>query len=252
MNETTIRFILIGWITIAVIVFFLLFFVSAPYGRHFRRNFGPTINAKLGWILMESPAPLVFGIGFLGLFNPATSVPLVFLLMWELHYLDRSFLYPLTIRLSSKPLPLSILAAGMLFNAMNAFLNIQYLSLNSALYIESWLVDIRFLAGLFLFVTGFIINRHSDYILYRIRQMNPEKYGIPRTGLYRLVSCPNYFGEILIWVGWTFATWSPVAAAFSIWSIANLAPRARSHHRWYKEQFKDYPDERHILVPWLW
>jgi 3-oxo-5-alpha-steroid 4-dehydrogenase 1 len=131
-------------------------------------------------------------------------------------------------------------------------LNVQFISMNTFLYTDSWLSDIRFIAGLALFLFGFVINRYSDYILYRIRQHIQQEYAIPQSGLYRFISCPNYFGEILIWVGWTLATWSPVAAAFTLWSIANLAPRARSHHRWYKEQFEDYPEERHILVPWIW
>ena len=248
----TIRYILVGWMLVAAAVFIFLLFISAPYGRHFRKNYGPAINAKLGWILMESPAPLIFGVGFFTMMQPVSTIPLIFLLMWELHYVDRSFIYPLTIRMSTKPLPVSILAAGMLFNSVNAFLNIRYIFLNESFYTEAWLTDIRFLAGIALFILGFIINRQSDFILYRLRQVTQQEYSVPQNGLYRLISCPNYLGEILIWIGFTFATWSPVAAAFSIWSIANLAPRARSHHRWYKERFKDYPEERRILLPWLW
>jgi len=32
---------------------------------------------------------------------------------------------------------------------------------------------------------------------------------------------------------------------------ANLIPRALDHHRWYKEQFEDYPPERKALLPFL-
>ncbi len=252
MDEATFRYILFGWIIIAAIIFVTLLFISAPYGRHFRKNFGPSVNATLGWIIMESPAPLVFVIFFFAKIQPLVIVPVLFLIMWELHYIDRAFIYPLTLRLSSKPLPITVLGAGVLFNTLNAYLNIWYITTNVSKYSSEWLSDIRFLSGIGLFLLGFIINRHSDYILYRIRQYTNQEYGIPENGLYRWVSCPNYLGEILIWLGWTVATWSPVAAAFSLWSIANLVPRARSHHRWYKEKFENYPDERHILLPWLW
>lgn len=252
MGETTFRFVLFGWILIAIVIFIVLLFVAAPYGRHFRKNFGPAVNAKFGWILMESPAPLVFAIFFFSGVHSVSGVPILFFLMWQIHYLDRAFLYPLTIRLSSKPLPATIIAAGMIFNALNAFLNAYYIANNISKYSVSWLSDIRFLSGVGLFIFGFIINRQSDYILYRIRQHTDQEYGIPVRGLYRWISCPNYLGEIIIWLGWTVATWSPVAAAFTLWSIANLVPRAISHHRWYKETFDDYPDERHILLPWIW
>ncbi len=252
MGEITFKFILFGWIMIAIVVFFVLLFIAAPYGRHFRKNFGPSVHAKLGWILMESPAPLVFGIFFFTGIQPLGGVPILFFLMWQIHYLDRAFLYPLTIRLSSKPLPVTVMTAGIVFNTLNAYLNAYYITNNISKYSISWLFDLRFLSGVCLFIFGFIVNRQSDYILYRIRQHASSKYGIPQKGLYRWISCPNYLGEILLWLGWMVATWSPVAAAFSLWSIANLVPRARSHHQWYKETFEEYPEKRRILIPHIW
>ena len=45
----------------AVTALFLLF-VSAPYGRHVRKGWGTTMDNRLGWIVMEAPAPLVFAL----------------------------------------------------------------------------------------------------------------------------------------------------------------------------------------------
>ena len=44
------------WIAIAVITFFYLFFVTAPYGRHASSDWGPSMDARWGWIVMESPS----------------------------------------------------------------------------------------------------------------------------------------------------------------------------------------------------
>jgi 3-oxo-5-alpha-steroid 4-dehydrogenase 1 len=33
---------------------------------------------------------------------------------------------------------------------------------------------------------------------------------------------------------------------------ANLVPRARTNHAWYKEHFCDYPAERKALLPGIW
>ena len=50
------------WLALTAGVFATLWFVVAPYGRHARRQgWGPTIDHRLGWLLMEVPAPLVFG-----------------------------------------------------------------------------------------------------------------------------------------------------------------------------------------------
>jgi hypothetical protein len=235
----------------AVAVFIYLLFIAAPYGRYFRRSFGPAISGRLAWIVMEAPAPLVLAIFFVVSMRTVTIAQVFLLAMWEIHYIDRSFLYPLTLRLSSKPFPLAVMTAGFVFNSMNAYLNGYYIIINTSKYAGPWLHDIRFLTGIGIFFLGFIANRHSDYILYRARLISHE-YIIPRHGLYHWVSCPNYLGEIVIWIGWTMSTWSPVAAAFLLWTIANLAPRARSHHQWYRKHFDDYPDTRHALLPGIW
>ena len=66
MSITIYNSLLIAWFAVAVIVFVALFFVAAPYGRHTRKGWGYSVGNKLGWVLMEAPAPLVFaGLPFL-------------------------------------------------------------------------------------------------------------------------------------------------------------------------------------------
>jgi protein-S-isoprenylcysteine O-methyltransferase Ste14 len=84
-----------------------------------------------------------------------------------------------------------------------------------------------------------------------LRGPGESGYKIPRGGLFRWLSCPNYFGEILEWSGWAIATWSVPGLAFALWGAANLVPRARATHRFYRETFPDYPKERRALVPGL-
>jgi protein-S-isoprenylcysteine O-methyltransferase Ste14 len=66
------------------------------------------------------------------------------------------------------------------------------------------------------------------------------------------VSSPNYLGEITIWLGWALATWSLPGLAFAFWTVANLLPRARANHTWYRQTFPDYPAERKALIPKVW
>jgi len=77
--------------------------------------------------------------------------------------------------------------------------------------------------------------------LHNLRAPGETAYKIPQTGFYRWISCPNYLGEIVVWSGWALATWSLPGLAFAVWTVANLAPRARSNHRWYQDNFSDYP-----------
>lgn len=106
--------------------------------------------------------------------------------------------------------------------------------------------------GAALFVIGSVINFREDRALRGLRPACGSDYGIPRGGLFRWISCPNYLGEIVEWAGWAVATWSIAGLAFAAWTVANLVPRARAHHRWYLARFPDYPAERRALVPGLW
>ena len=77
-------------------------------------------------------------------------------------------------------------------------------------------------------------------------------YKIPYGGLFKWISCPNYFGEIIEWIGWAIATWSLAGLAFAVWALANLVPRSQSNHQWYIKYFEEYPKDRKILIPKIW
>jgi len=253
MNERTFfDILLISWFALALVMFIVLFFISAPYGRHTRRGWGSTVNNKLGWIIMEAPAPIVFCVFFALGDNRITISILIFLALWLLYYIHRAFIYPFGLPSTTNRMPLFIMASAIVFNTVNGYLNGRYIFSFSAGYGNEWLADPRFIAGLLLFLAGFAINRQADNTLRRLRQPDEYSYRISNTGLFRLISCPNYLGEIMIWSGWAVATWSLPGLAFAVWTLANLAPRARAHHIWYREQFADYPPERKALLPKVW
>jgi len=244
--------LVISWFILAVVVFVALFFVAAPYGRYLRSGWGPTIGNKMGWVIMEAAAPLVFAACLMLGKNINTVTVLVFFGLWEVHYIHRAFIYPFGLRGSAKRMPLIVIGFALLFNTVNGYLNGRYIFTFSSGYTNEWLGDPRFAAGLVLFITGFIINRRADQTLRNLRKHGECGYKISYSELYRWISCPNYFGEIIIWIGWAVATWSLPGLAFATWTAANLVPRARSHHAWYREHFPDYPPERKALVPGLW
>ena len=45
--------------------------------------------------------------------------------------------------------------------------------------------------------------------------------------------------------------WNLGALSFFAWTVANLAPRAFSIHKWYRGKFDDYPPERKALIPFI-
>ena len=253
MNEHEIfNVIIVTWLVLALIVFVLLFFVTAPYGRYVRKGWGATVNNKIGWIVMESTSSLLFALFFILGNRQGSFVALIFLTMWETHYIHRAFIYPLTLKGNGKRMPVFVVFLGLFFNSVNSYLNGRYLFSLSPVYEISWLRDPRFIIGTALFIAGFMVNRHSDHVLRALREVSEEGYKIPYGGFYRWVSSPNYLGELAIWFGFAIATWSLPGLTFAIWTAANLVPRARANHVWYKAEFANYPEERRILIPHLW
>ncbi len=243
--------LLVGWSLLALGVFAILLFIPAPYGRFTRGGWGPPLNSRLGWILMEAPSALLMP-GFLLLGDRLDNlVAWVFLLLWESHYLHRAFIYPFQLAAGRKRMTLVTVLMGVVFNSGNGYLNGRYLFALSSPLPPDWLVDPRFIAGSGLFVLGYIINRRSDAALRDLRQKTDGEYGIPRGGLFERVSCANYFGELVLWLGWAALTWSPGGLVFAIWTAANLLPRARSIHRWYQDRFPDYPQNRKAMIPFI-
>jgi protein-S-isoprenylcysteine O-methyltransferase Ste14 len=250
--STLFNTVLIVWVAIAALTIPYLMFVAAPYGRHVRKGWGPTLNNRLGWILMELPSPvLVLTFFIIGPHNQNITA-WVFLLMWQSHYIYRTFIFPALIRGGKDArMPVMIMGSAVLFNLVNGSMQGSYLFNLSGGYATDWLLDPRFIGGLILFVTGYAVHAKSDAILRKLRKPGEAGYKIPTGGLYRYISCPNYFGEMIEWCGFALATWSISGAAFAFWTAANLLPRALMHHRWYHEKFADYPAERKAVIPFV-
>lgn len=245
---------LLIWISFgtAIVVFIVLFFFSAPYGRYTRKGWGKVIPANLGWLFMESPSAILFAVFFFLGTAPKNAVLIVFFLLFEAHYVHRAFIYPFMRSDGKKEMPMSVMFMGVTFNLFNAYINSRYLFEFSGGYPLRWLMDPRFIAGVSLFVIGFIINRWADDRLHHLRKPGESGYKIPSGGLFNLISSPNYFGEIIEWFGWALATWSIAGLSFAAWTFANLAPRANSNHNWYHEKFAEYPEKRKALIPGIW
>ena len=251
MTETELhKFLVITTFALAAMTFVILFRVTAPYGRHIRPGWGPTLSARLGWIVMESPAVLLFAAVYLSGENALTTTPLVLLGMWQFHYVYRTFVFPFRLQAAGKRMPIVIVAMAILFNSLNAYINARWIA-HLGSYETAWLLQAPFLLGAACFAIGWAINQHADATLLGLRRSGNADYGIPRGGLYRWISCPNYLGEMLEWIGWAIATWSLAGAAFAVFTVANLLPRALANHRWYRHQFADYPPDRHAVIPGL-
>lgn len=242
----------IAWMVLAIVIFPTQFRVTAPYGRHARTDWGPSIPNQLGWCIME----LVSLVIFVGLFlwgPTAKTAPMwIFFALWAAHYFNRSLIFPWRTHTRGKSIPLAIVGSAIVFNIVNAGLNGYYFGWSGRVYPTEWLTDPRFIAGLAIFVAGASINLWSDNTLIGLRADGSKGYTIPRGGLFEWVSCPNHMGEIIQWSGFALMCWNLPALSFAVWTAANLIPRAVSHHKWYRTTFPDYPAGRRAVIPGVW
>lgn len=233
----------------AAAVFILLFYISAPYGKFLRKGWGPSLKSKWAWMVMESLSPALMTFFFI-LSEEKSTASIIFISAWLSHYLYRTFIYPFRQSGKDKPYPLILVIMAMVFNLLNGFANgygVFHLRVNDLSWIYSW----QFLVGLVIFIAGFTINKISDEKLRSLRQGGTKDYVIPQGWLFRYVSSPHYFGEIVEWLGWAVMTWSLAGLAFFVFTFANLFPRGILSHKWYHSNFPDYPSERKAIIPFL-
>jgi 3-oxo-5-alpha-steroid 4-dehydrogenase 1 len=199
---------------------------------------------------MESPSPILLTL-FIYLGSPPKEAIGSWALwgVWVIHYFHRSLLQPLTNPGGKKPMPILICFSAIFFNLVNGYVNGRGLCLNAGQYGADWLYRPSTIIGFLIFVLGYVINHQADSTLLSLRKPGETGYKIPYGGLYRYISCPNYFGEMVEWFGFALAANSLPGWSFFIWTVANLAPRAVLHHKWYLEKFPDYPKERRALLP---
>ena len=238
------------WIAIAVFIFFTLLFITAPYGRHSTTTWGPLINNKLAWFLMEFFVMVVFVYFILIGSLPQTKVNFFIMGLFLLHYVNRSFLFPLRIKTKGKKMPVAIMLMGLFFNLCNGFFLGYYLG-EFKVYTTDWMYQPQFIVGSFIFFLGMGINWWADTVLIHLRKPKETDYKIPQQGLFKFISCPNLFGEVIEWCGFAILTWSLPGLAFFIWTFANLVPRALAHHQWYKSKFPEYPKSRKAIFPFI-
>jgi len=236
-------------LALAVVTVAALAFLPAPYGRHARPGWGPTLPPRLGWALMESPSVFLFVAIFASGPRRAEPMSLALLSLWLLHYVHRDLVFPFRMGEGGKRMPAVVMALGFGFNVLNSWNNARAIS-GDAAPARAALEGPRLVLGAAVFLAGFTVNVLADRTLFRLRRAGGG-YRIPEGALYRFISCPNYAGEIVEWIGWAIASWSPAGLAFAIYTVANLGPRALQHHLWYRERFADYPRDRKALVPFV-
>ena len=264
---TIYNYILMGMTLLAIVVFVSLQFITPAYGMTFNNRWGMSIRSNWGWILMESPVFILMAILYANAivcnmpYTWATFpwVPTAAFVLFELHYLQRSFIFPSLMRGTSK-MPLSIIFLGVFFNTMNAYMQGGWLfyvapKVAPLQYELSWFYSPQFIIGTVIFFVGMIINMQSDIIIRKLRKDKEDNnYYLPTGFLFDKINSANFFGEILEWLGFAILTWSISGVVFLLWSFANIVPRSKAVYEKYLQFFgEDFKKlNRYKIFPYIY
>ena len=238
---------------IAAVVFVALYFLKAGYGMFRDSRWGISLNNKVAWVLMEAPVFIVMALLWWGSERRFETAPLIIFLLFELHYFQRSFVFPFLMKGKSR-MPVSIMLMGVIFNVLNGFMQGEWLFYLAPAdrYTTEWLTTPPFIIGTLIFFTGMVINWHSDNVIRHLRQPGDTRHYLPQKGLYRYVTSANYFGELVEWTGFAILTWSAAGAVFAWWTFANLVPRANAIYHRYQQEFGTQMGKRKRIFPFLY
>ena len=239
---------------IAVFVFIALYFVKAGYGIFRTKQWGISINNKAAWVMMEAPVFIVML--YMWASNGASTALPSFLafLLFELHYFQRSFIFPMLMKGKSR-MPIAIMLMGITFNVINGLLiGTSLFVFPPSLFNEgiAYLAHPTVILGIAIFFVGMAINLHSDHVIRHLRQPGDTRHYRPQKGFYRYVTSANYFGELVEWTGFALLCSTPAAWLFVVWTAANLIPRAAAIHRHYREEFGEAVGTRKRVIPFVY
>lgn len=265
--NTTFGSLLFIMFMIGVVVFVSLYYVDAGYGKMRSDKWGPCMNNKAGWLLMECPVFFVVLYEYLTALgddlvsDKVQQVPYwIFLLIFEFHYFQRSFIFPFLLKGKSK-MPLVIMFLSVVWNVINGYIQGHFLfhiapadSYYAKLYSVEWVTDPRFIIGTVIFFTGWIINMHSDHVIRHLRKPGDTNHYLPKKGMYKYVTSANYLGEITEWLGFAILTWSLAGLLFFWFSCCNLVPRSNAIYKKYEEEFPDEFDRKKLkrIIPFIY
>ena len=124
-------------------------------------------------------------------------------------------------------------------------------------------VNTWFYVGMVVMVLGIALESAADWQKNRAKKVNPRRF--VDTGLYRLVRCPNYLGEMLFWTGvvisgiggvhgvgqWVLALLGYVGIIFVMFSGARRLELRQTKNYGADPEYQAYVKKVPILVPFI-
>jgi steroid 5-alpha reductase family enzyme len=119
------------------------------------------------------------------------------------------------------------------------------------------------IVGIVISVCGLLLESLADKQKSAQKKVNPKM--VATKGLYKMVRCPNYLGEITFWTGvfvaglttyhgvgqWIFAIVAYIAIVYIMFNGAQRMEKRQMKQYGDKKEYRDYADKTPIILPFL-
>jgi len=118
---------------------------------------------------------------------------------------------------------------------------------------EKKLPSTLFIIGFTTFTVAMLCNFICHMILKQLRTPGRTEWKIPRGFLFEYVTMPNYFCEVMTWVGFAILNGGKLfCVAFVLCGAYQMMQWAKERHSKYLKMFPDYPKSRKRMFPFIW
>jgi steroid 5-alpha reductase family enzyme len=116
--------------------------------------------------------------------------------------------------------------------------------------------------GIAIFIIGLVIETVADIQKFKFVNNPKNKDKWIEQGLWRYSRHPNYFGEILIWIGiyvyainsinWLYGLISPLFISFILLYVSGVPMLEKKNDEKFKdnEEYWEYKKKTSLLIPW--
>jgi len=227
---------------------------NAGYSKFADPDAGFKVPSRLGMVLLYSPA-LVVSLGYLKTSPNNNGREKVTSGLLAIHFgkrvLESLFLHKYSSTMNGD----FLLPIGMSYALTAAMFAHQQRAI--AAYAGSATDNLMLRAGLVFSAVGQLGNFYHHWLLTQLRPPKSagggeeKKYVIPNDGMFKLVTAPHYFFELVAWLGIACTTQQLNCFLAVGDMLSYLCGRSIATTRWYRNKFPEYPACRKHLIPFI-
>ena len=123
--------------------------------------------------------------------------------------------------------------------------------------------DLSAIIGVIIMACGILLESAADFTKNNFKKMHPDRFC--NVGLFKIVRCPNYFGEVLIWTGvfisgitslnsalqWTAALCGWICIIYIMFGGARRLEIRQNKNYGTNPQYQTYVKTTPILIPFV-